>query len=304
MPEYITLKRIVQGYEPPEFVSGRIFPEIKVPGTPLRLKKFGKDMFKRYQSRRAELASSNIVGMVGPEYLDVTIEPRDNVRQFDKEHTDTPITNDLKIRLAKLAKQGVMMDVEIENAERLFDVNNYPTGNKITLSGTDQFSDFTNSEPIQVVDDAKITMSKKIGKEPNLMTLPKDVFDKIKWHPQLMVKSVTGEDTAATIERLQERFGIEEIVIAASLKLNETTNEFEWIWTKDIFLGYVNPNPKPSVEEISFGYRLRIEGYPKVDDGPDDKIDRTKIEAKRYNDRFEDAILGAEAGYLIKAAIA
>lgn len=302
MPQYITLKRVALGYEPPEFISHRIFPEITVPGTPLEVKKFGKEMFKQYMSRRAMFAASNVVRMGKPDYLYVRIEPRDQVRMFDKEHEPTTEQPD-KVQMTKEAKFGVTLDIEIDNATRLFDVNNYPTGHKITLSGTDQFSDFTNSQPIEVVDEGKQAVSGKIGKEPNVMVLPKDVFNIIKRHPELEIKSLTGQETAATIERLKERLEIEDIVIGASLKLNETTNQFEQIWSTDILLLYVNPNPKPNVKEMSFGYRLRQKGYPFVDDDIEG-LDKTKITAVRYNEKCEDVILAAEAAYFINEAIA
>ncbi len=302
MPQYITLTNVTLGYEPPGFVSERIFPLISVPGTPLEVKKFGKEMFKQYMSRRALLAASNIVKTTRPEYLYVRIEPRDQVRMFDKEHEPTNEQPD-KAQMSKEAKTGVTLDVEIDNASRLFNLSNYPTGNKITLSGTDQFSDYTNSEPIQVVDEGMQAVSKKIGKKPNCMLLPEDVFHIIKWHPQLCQKSLTGQDTAATVDYLKEKFSVERIEIASSLKLNETTNEFEWIFSKHILLLYVNPNPTPNVREMSFGYRLREKGYPFVDDDVAG-LDKTKITAVRYNEKFEDVVLAAEAGYFIKDAIA
>ena len=290
------------GYEPPEFISQRIFPGIKVPGTPLELKKFGKEMFQQYMSRRAMFAASNVAEMGKPDYLYVRIEPRDQVRRFDKEHEPTNTQPD-KVQMTKEAKFGINLDIEIDNATRLFDIDNYPTGHKITLSATDQFSDLTNSQPIEVIDEGKQVVSRKIGKDPNLMVLPKDVFNVIKRHPELEIKSLVGQETAATIERLKERFEIEDIVLGTSLKLNETTNAFEYIWSTDILLLYVNPSPKPSVKEMSFGYRLRQEGYPFVDDDIEG-IDKTKIEAIRYNEKCEDVILAAEAAYFINEAIA
>jgi len=302
MPQYITLKNVALGYEPVGFVSERIFPLITVEGTPLEVKKFGKEMFKQYMSRRAMFAASNIVRTSRPEYLYVRIEPRDQVRMFDKEHEPTNEQPD-KTQMTKEAKTGVYLDVEIDNASRLFNINNYPTGNKITLSGTDQFSDYTNSEPIQVVDEGMQAVSKKIGKKPNCMLLPEDVFNVIKWHPQLCMKSLTGQETAATIDYLKEKFSIERIEIASSLKLNETSGDFEWIFSKHIELMYVNPNPNPSVREMSFGYRLQEKGYPYVDDEIEG-LDKTKVTAVRYNEKFEDVILAAEAAYFIKDAIA
>jgi hypothetical protein len=304
MPEYITSKRIVQGYQPPEFISHLVFPELTEPGSPIKVKKFGKEMFKRFHTKRANLANSNFILPGKIDYIEMSLQPRDAVAEIDKEHTNTIELPALKVRLPKQAKSSVMMDIEIEDAQRLTDTANYPTGNKITLSGTDQFNDHDNSQPIQVVDDGMYAVSKKIGQNPNLMVIPEDVFKIIKWHPHLAIKStVTGQTEAATIQQLQAKFSIRKIVIAKGLKLNETTNVFEYIWSKDIIFMYVNPNPKPDKEEMSFGYRIREKGYPKVDNDIAGVDKKNKI-AYRYKDKFDDVILCAEAAYLIKAAIA
>lgn len=304
MSKYLTLTRVVLGFQPKGYVSTAIFPEITVQGSPFECKRFGKEMFKRQHTKRAELANSNISDSSKIFYDNYKLQPRDCVKEVDKEHTPTNELQDKISRLPVAAKEAVLMDIEIDNAERLTNINNYPTGNKITLSGTDQFNDFTNSTPQQVIDASCFAISKKIGNRPNVMILPEDVFQVIKWHPQLKIAStLTGQSQAATLQHLQDKFSIEKIVIASSLTLNESTNEFDFIFSKDIILAYVNPNPQPSKEEMSFGYRFREQGYPFVDDDIAG-IDKTKKEARRYNDKFDDIIICGEAGYLVKGAVA
>jgi len=301
MPSYITLTKLALGYEPPETISGQIFPTITVEGSPIEIKKFGKELFKRYMTRRGMFAASNVAKTNRPDYIYVKLEPRDFVVEFDREHEPTNEQPD-KEHMTKEAKGAVFLDVEADNGERLLNPENFPTGNKSLLSGTDKFTDFVNSQPLEVVDAGKDVIADKIGKEPNLMVIPKNVLTRIIRHPQLEIKSLTGQITAATVEYLKERFQIENILIGRSLKLNESTNEFVPIWSTHIALMYRNPNPNPSVREMSFGYRLQQKGYPFIDDDIEG-IDKKKIEAVRYNDKFEDVVLCAEAGYLIQNAI-
>ena len=304
MSKYITYSRLVLGYQPKNFISDIIFPVLTVSGSPIKIRTFGKEMFRRFFTRRAELANSNISGIGKGDYVYATLDPRDSVKQIDKEHTPTVDLEDSKGRLPITAKHAVWFDREIENADRLSDTNNYPTGNKITMTGTDQFNDYENSQPIQVVDDAMYAVSQKIGNTPNTMIIPEDVFKVIKWHPDLaIVTSNSSQVQAATIAQLQEKFSIDQVVIARGLKLNEDTDQFEYIYSKVIIMAYINPSPTPSREELSFSYCFREKGYPFVDDDIEG-VDKQKKIAYRYNDKFDDFIVCGEAAYLINAAIA
>lgn len=305
MSKFITLTRIVQGYSDPNFTTSDIlFPPINnVQGSPLQVKKFGDEVFMRFVTRRAELAGSNIGDTGDSDYLYFKLAPRDFAKQFDKEHAPTHDVTDKSASLAKNAKLTVWMDREVENAERLLNPANYPTGHKIALSGTDQFGDYTNSDPVKVVDAGAQVVKGKIGRKPNTLVIPDDVFQILRWHPKLAnVHPITGDTEPADIARLKAKFDIERIEIADGLVLDEDLGKRVPIWSKSLLYFYVNPSPTPTEQELSFGYCFRQKGYPFVDDEVEG-IDKTKIEVKRYNDKFEDVILCAEAAYLIQNAI-
>ena len=56
----------------------------------------------------------------------------------------------------------------------------------ITLSGTDQFSDYNNSDPVAEFSTARETVRTGCGKYPNVAWMDKAVRNKIKYHPQLL----------------------------------------------------------------------------------------------------------------------
>jgi hypothetical protein len=300
--KYVTLTKIVRGFRPNKYLSDKVFPQIMVDGSPLKLKTFGKDMFKLYETLRAKYANSNILRVESSGELMVELEVRDAVGLIDKEHEATKELKELEIRAAKKGQEAILLNLEVINATMVQDAATYPTGNKITLSGTDQWNDYANSTPVKDVYDGKKAVSDKIGEEPNTMVLPKDVFDVIIWHPEVKtVHPTTGQSQPATLETLKARFGIDNILVGNSKKLDEANDIFDPIWTKDVELLFVNPNPNPNEEDVSFGYRFRQKGYPYVDDF---EANKGKVEGRRSNDKVTDTILGSSAGYIIKAAIA
>ena len=302
MATLITLTAIVRGYFNNNYAAPRIFPEIKVEGFPLKAKTWGKDMFKVVQTLRAKYANSNILKIDDSGEITIEHEVHDLVTEIDLEHEPTLDLNDKKIRAAKRSQEGLLLRQEVNAATRLQDLDVYPSGNKVTLSGTDQWSDLDHSNPVKDIYDGKNAVAAKVGVEPNLMVMAKDVFDVAIFHPQLaMVNPTTLQVTPATVETLKARFGVNELVVAQSLRLNETDGTFVSNWTKTVILLYVNPNPTASKEDMSFGYRFREKKYPFVDDKD---IEPGKVIGIRANDKVNDVILSADAGYLITGVIA
>ena len=121
---------------------------------------------------------------------------------------------------------------------------NYGGSYKTTLSGTTQWSDYINSDPIGVIDTGKAACFI----EPNSLILNKQVFDKLKRHPQL-IDSVKGGATSSNpalvnIEQMKEIFGIENIWIGAAkynTSLKGQTAAFDYLWGKHAILAYVDP---------------------------------------------------------------
>ena len=58
--------------------------------------------------------------------------------------------------------------------------------NNTTLSGTSQWSDYTNSDPIAAIDDAKESVRKASAKKPNSIFMSRPVFVKLKRHPKVI----------------------------------------------------------------------------------------------------------------------
>ena len=72
---------------------------------------------------------------------------------------------------------------------------NYPTGNKVTLSGTSQWSDYSGtSDPCADIETAKEAVRAKIGKRPNTVAMGAAVWAKLRLHPKI-------------IDRIRDRLG-------------------------------------------------------------------------------------------------
>lgn len=73
--------------------------------------------------------------------------------------------------------------------DRLFATNHFNLaswGNGDTLSGNDQWSDYTNSDPMIAVDLAKDVVQGKTARDPNIFVLSRPVWTQLKHHPAFL----------------------------------------------------------------------------------------------------------------------
>lgn len=115
----------------------------------------------------------------------------------------------------RLIEQAVQNKREARAAALVFNTSSYAASNQVTLSGTSQWSDYTNSDPlVQLMGylDSMIVRA-------NVMTIGRQVATKLRMHPKVC-KAVYGNNTDAGIAPLQaiaDLLELEEIVVGDAL---------------------------------------------------------------------------------------
>ncbi|MBD2628484.1 phage capsid protein [Trichormus variabilis] len=139
----------------------------------------------------------------------------------------------------------VLLDREKRVADLVFNLNSYPSTQRVTLSGSSQFSD-PSSTPISVIADAMDAMIMR----PNIMVIGRGAFSPLVRHPHIM-KAFNGNDGdrgRATAKFLAELFELDMVHIGeawsvTSRKGQPTTTAR--LWGKHIALlhrdGLANP---------------------------------------------------------------
>lgn len=187
---------------------------------------------------------------------------------------------------------------------------NYATsGNRITLSGTTQFSDYAASDPIGVVDTGKAACFV----EPNTMIMSRAVYDKLKRHPQLL-DYVTGGATSSTpgmvnLATMAEIFEIPRILIGRA-KYNSATKgataTYSALWGKHVVLAYIDP--AVSLEGVSAFKTFR---WNQISTDAGFKVRRYRDEKRggggeeiEVEMSTDEVIICEDVAYMIKDAVA
>lgn len=197
----------------------------------------------------------------------------------------------------------VLLDKEVRTASRVFNVNNYGLNNRATLSGTSQFNDFSNSDPIRTIMDALDACIMR----PNVMVIGRAVFSTLARHPRI-VKAVLGNAGDSGIARRQdiaELFELEEVLVGEAW-LNTAKKgqpvSLARAWGRHISLVYRDLTADTR-GGTTYGYTAqwgsRIAGA-----NPDSNIGLRGGQRVRVGESVKEVICANDLGYFIQNAIA
>jgi hypothetical protein len=188
---------------------------------------------------------------------------------------------------------------------------NYATGLSTTLSGTAQWNDYVNSNPIADIKTARLAMHAKIFTEPNTAIIPYQVMAQLEDHPDFIERIKYSQRGVITPELIATLFNIPRIIVPGVGYNTANPGQAEslaYIWGKDVVLAYVPSRPGP--KQLAFGYEYvwPINGLRQAVDRWREiqrKSDVIRV-ARRYDLKFTavDASAKALGGYVIKAAVA
>jgi hypothetical protein len=196
--------------------------------------------------------------------------------------------------------EKLMLDRE-QNAANLLQSTSNLTQNT-TLSGTSQWSDYNNSDPIGDIRLARTTIHTNTFKRPNTIIMSKVVFDILMDHPQIIERIKYSQLGVVTAELMARVFQVEKIVVgeAGSNTAHEgQTDVLAYVWGKHCIVAYIAPQVKIKMLTlgVTFTYSTRI-----VKRWRDE--DREGTYVRIGNDNYVQKIIAAAAGYFIQNAVA
>lgn len=297
------LTSAAQGYTNSEFVGGVLFPKVPVSQRGGKILSFGKEDFMLYATGRSPGQNTKRVsfGYLGSNY---TLESHSLEGQLPVETLQEGLAVpgiDLSSLTVNKTQNIIALRLEKQQADVARNAASYAAGNKITLSGTSQFSDYTASDPVGVIEAGKEAVRKKVGKRANTAIIGAAVFSALKQHPKIVDRiKYTGRDVA-TPELLASLFDLERVLIGDAVYADDA-GAFSDVWGKDIVLAYTDIGTVAEQGKPSYGYTYQLGGYPVVEEPYFDRNSKSWIYP--VTDEVAPVIAGVDAGYLIVNAVA
>jgi hypothetical protein len=300
------LSTVAQGYQNSEMVASALFPTVDVPLRGGNIVMFGKEAFMLYGSARAPGENTRRVqfGYSGSPYalVDYSLEGLLPIETLQEAQNSVPIDKSalalngvLSIMALRLEKQSA----DLARAPALYGANN-----KVTLSGTAQWSDLTSgiSNPVKNIETAKEAVRQATGKRPNTIVLGALVMAMLKQHPIIVDRiKYTGRDVA-TAELLAALFGVERVLVGEAIYSNDSGTAYTDVWGKDVVVAYTKVASIADAGAPSYGYTYQLQGYPQAEEPYYDR--NTKSWVFPVTRAEAPVMASASAGYLITNAVA
>lgn len=288
------LSEVARGYSNNSFIAENLFPVINSDLEKVDIFEFNKEAFQVYDTERAIRANSNVISPKGFTKHTTTLTEHDLAYPIDYREEEEAKKIKLQVHATNVVTQGLLLKLEKQCADLAQDAKNYSVDNKITLSGTSQFT-HRDSDPVGVVDDAKNAISRQIGQDPNTLVLGQEVWESLKRNVSLKGLIASSSNKIITLDLLKEFFEIENIVIGKTIYANEK-NQFERVWGNNMILAYVPKLNARTEYDPAYAYTIRKKNALQIDEY---EKEGNKVRYIRATDIYTPFLVGAEAGYLI-----
>lgn len=218
-----------------------------------------------------------------------------------KKASQTP--EDLSVKDLAFLTNLLQLELEKDVAAAAFITGVW--GTSTTLTGTDQWSDFDGSDPIDKIEVAKRTIRRNTGARPNVLFLGALAWEKLKEHPLLLDKIKHTQKGVLTEDIVAGILGVEEVVVGDSVE--NTADEgasFNGadIWTDSALL-LVRNAPGLEVANGAFTFIWNEEGnIPWA--AQEYRDDGKRGDVQRVFTHYDIKVVSAQHGYLFLDCVA
>lgn len=307
------LTNVAHGYRNNVFVGNLIFPLVEVQKRKGRIIRFNEDELYLHEIRRSPGSNTTRVsgdwGSDSYELYQDAIE-EEVPYEFIEEAEGLPM--DLSRRAVNKAMYRVALRLEFDQLSLAGNLNSYPVSNRITLTGTSQFSD-PASNPESITDNAHQSILANCGMMANCAVMSLRAYDAYKRNPLIRDKFKYTSAGSITKEMLAGVLGVKRLEIAAARYKNPSNPALGRveIFQNSIWMGYnpliedseqtdvtrVTPSPNSDIDKPSFGYTYQLKGMPVVEEAYRDQNKKVWLFPVTADRR--PVLTGMGAGYLI-----
>jgi len=303
------LSNIATAYKNPEYIGDQIAPRVPVTKQSDKYYIWTKDFwFRMVVEPRTP----------GDTYPEGGIEVSSTTYHCDQYHLAYAIPDEVR------ENQDPAIQIEVTAAEWLADQFALHREYKISAelfttsvwgrdrTGTTHFvkwSDFENSVPLEDVDTGLTYTQGQTGRDPNVFVVGREVFDKLKRHPNLLdIFKYTGRGIL-TQDMVAQALGVPKLLVGnaiytASLE-GASSMTYTRLWGKHGLLVYVPPAPGLRIPAAAYTFEWTGVGGAKIPVAVtrwrDDARDRLMVRGKYA---FDDKAVGTDLGYFFSAAVA
>ena len=269
------------------------------------------DAYTLPPTRVGRKSEPNVVDFGGTSTTDECVDwglddiiPNDEIAAWDampKPPTGGPVSPLAKS--TSLLTGLIQLDREKRVADLVFAAGTYPSANKVTLSGTGQWSDFTNSNPVTAIMaglDAPLF-------RPNVLVLGQATWTQLRTHPKVLqgVFGTAQTAGAATREQVAALLEVNRILVGAgwvNTARRGQTPTYARVWGKHAAALFISTDAADA-DQPTFGWTARF-GTRIAGDIAEPKMGLRGSVRVRVGESVKEVIAANTAAYFWENAVA
>lgn len=298
--------------EPGMYLGPRIMPVVPVDKQSDAYMIWDKDYWFRIpNTRRARGTRANRVetSVSSATYYAHNYALEEPIAYEDLSNADAAL--EMEESAARHVMQLLQLDQENRIATLLTTAANVGSGNALT--GTAQWSDRANSDPVSDVTTGRLWIQKEtgFGNKTLTMVVGQEVHDSLLLHPDMIdrVKFTQLATQGAVEGAIAGVFGVKQYEVGGATKQNAaeglptSASSMTFIWGKNVSLFYAAPRPGRNTPSGVYAFRWRPAGFTDfvVETKDDDDI---KARLKRVNYFQDERITATQLTYLLSTVVA
>lgn len=293
-----------------EFVASRVFPSVPVSFKSDKYFSYPREYWYRTDAQKRAPATESAGGGYEVSQADYACE----VFAFHKDVDDQTRANaqsqiSLESDATEFVTQNLLQKRENDWVSQYFAASVWT--NEVTLSGTDQWDDYANSDPIDDMRTAALTLRRTTGKPANKLVLGPEVWNKLQDHPSFLERIKYTERAIVGTELLASMIGVGQVLVPEAVKVDieegETPVDADWQFHLGKNALFLHVAPNPGLNTASAGYIFNWSGLV-GSAGEGMRMKRFRME-QIASDRVEGEmaydmkVVAADLGYMILNAV-
>ena len=291
-------------YKNPDYIADMVLPRIPVAKQLFSFISFPVDtLFNIYDTSVARRGRVNEVVMEGVETFDSTADqslkvsiPKADIDNSDERYRPRDTQTLLLTELLNITREQRV-------ANLVFNTASYGAGLTTTLSGSGQYSDYVNSDPVLGIN----TMLDAPLVRPNKLVIGRAAWTVLRSHPRIVQATKGSAQTGgiASREQVAELFEVGEVLIGSSRANNAARGQIPALarlWGKHIAGIYIPP-VITGQGEVAFGASFERESR-QVQEFEDREVGMRGAMIIQPGESLKERIIANQAGFMIQNAVA
>lgn len=297
------LTAIAISYKNRRLIADEVLPRVPVGKAEFKYLKFNAgDQLTIPDTKVGRKSQPNVVEIGATETAGVCVDyalmdaiPRTDIENAPANYDPLAIATEYITSLLDLHR-------EVRTANLLTNTSNWAAGNQATLSGTSQWSDFTNSNPL----DAILAAADSCVLRPNVMVIGAQAFTKLRQHPKIVGAVFGNAATSGAVmaDQLAALLGFEEVLVGEAFVNTAKKGQAPTVsraWGKDCVLIY-RDRAAANIGTTT-GFTAEFMGKQAYQ-WFDEKVGARGAEMVKVADSVAEVMCANDLGYLFKNAVA